>query len=195
MSIYANGQVSVTLKGLTATNLAQNGNFDGTTKWVVSNATVRAVNNVLSVTGNGTASNPRTYQIMPLKANNKYYVVAKARVTNDVCTRLCSYFGGGGDKAISEILSPVQNQWYVLSGVVTIGDITPDSLFIASIYSSAGTTNGKVMEVQEVFAIDMTAEGLENLTADQMNAKFPHWFDGTKSTISFSRFLRTVSFQ
>lgn len=56
-----NGQVSVTLKGLTATNLAQNGNFDGTTKWSGSNATVSAVNNVLSVTGDGTASNPRTY--------------------------------------------------------------------------------------------------------------------------------------
>jgi len=180
-----NGQISdVVIKGLTATNLVQNGNFDGTTKWSGSNATVSAVNNVLTVTGNGTASNPRTYQLMPVKANNKYYVVAKARVTNDVCTKLYSYFGGEGDKGISEILSPVQNQWYVLSGVVTTRDIAPDSLYIASMYSSAETANGKVMEVQEVMAIDMTAEGLEDLTADQMNAKFPHYFEGTKSTNS-----------
>ena len=51
-------------------------------------------------------------------------------------------------------------------------------------YSSAGTANGKVMEVQEVFAIDMTAGGLEKPDCRPNERKnFPHWFDGTKSTV------------
>ena len=190
----ANGQVSdVVIKGQTVTNLVKNGNFaDGTNKWSPVNSTHNAANNILTVTGNGTALNPRIYHVMTLKPNNKYYAVVKARVTNDVCTKLSIYFGGGGaDRTILDVLSPVQNQWYVVSGVVTTGGTTPQALFIANLYSDAETANGKVMEIKEVMTINMTAEGLDALTVDQMNAKFPHWFDGTKSTFGAGRVQST----
>jgi hypothetical protein len=48
-------------------------------------------------------------------------------------------------------------------------------------YADAATANGKVMEVQEILAIDLTGTHMESWTAAQINNSLPKWFDGTKS--------------
>ena len=55
----ANGQISVTAKGLTATNLVRNGDFrNGTRGWTFGGSTLSADNGVLRITATGTTDSP-----------------------------------------------------------------------------------------------------------------------------------------
>ena len=79
----AEGQVSVTAKGLTATNFVKNGNFaNGATNWSAGDATISASQNVLMITGTGTGTGPRVSQRLPIKRiGQKLYVRMKAKVS------------------------------------------------------------------------------------------------------------------
>ena len=183
----ANGQVSdVVIKGNTYTNLVRNGNFaQGTTGWVNAGSTLSVNNNILSVIGTGSVSNPRVFHRKVL--GNKTlspYIKLKVRVTNSVCSSIQIYWNKASPSLITTINNPVENQWYEISVKQTNVVSTEGNLYISHVYADAETANGKVMEVQEVLVIDMDAHGLQNLTADEMNAKFPHYFNGTKSTNS-----------
>ncbi|MGS0745551.1 hypothetical protein ACU70A_06310 [Syntrophomonas erecta subsp. sporosyntropha] len=187
-----NGQVSdIVVKGLTATNIINNGNFaNGTSGWLGVNATISMSNNIMQVVPDGSANigwlaQNTSYSIFP---SRKYFIKAKLRVTNNDCVRMRALIrstGGSGDSTYT-ITAPVANQWYSLAIILDSQATHAGNfrLLFAHEYTDASTANGKVMEVQEVLAIDMTAAGLDTLTADEMNAKFPHWFDGTKSTNS-----------
>jgi hypothetical protein len=195
----ANGQFSdVRIKGNTATNIVKNGNFvDGTAKWVTSGATISVSSNVLSVVASGVHLFPyvKNSTGITAKTGQKIFVRAKVRVTNDACLsfRLGLFPSGGGGSNITLVENPVINQWYTMSHIFNIGTTTGGEIIpeIYNIYADAITANGKVMEVKEVMAIDLTAHGLDSLTVDQCNQRFPYWFDGTKSTISASR-LKSV---
>lgn len=190
----AEGQVSgVKIQGLTATNIIKNGNFaNGTNGWQGTNATLYADNNKLIVTGDGTATDPRTHQPLNLKSNNKYFISVKVRVTNNECTNIGVYFGGGGDVNLPGLSNPVENQVYIVSGVLQVGISVPAALFIRHRYADKETANGKVMEVRDVMVIDLDAHGLGDKTVDELDKMFANWFDGTKSTISAMR-LKSVS--
>lgn len=166
-------------------NVVQNGNFaDGTTGWTGAGATLLASNNILSITGSGTNSFTNAFNNTntPATAGKNIFLRAVLKVTNSNCDsihlRLIGTTGGTEVSAASQI-SPTVNTEYIISGIVPITNQTGNiRVLLRANYSDATTANGKVMEVKEVLAIDLPAEGLESLTAEEINAGIPQWFDG-----------------
>jgi len=189
----ANGQISVTLRGLTATNIVRNGNFaNGTTDWLRTYATSSVTGNILSITGDGSGNSPFAVQQNPnhkFVTGKKYYMRAIMRVTNSQCTNMSIRAGINGTVVAVQV-SPVANNWYVLSGIWTVDEANNGLQFdirLVHLYPDANTANGKVMEIKEVMAIDLTAHGLENKTKEELDKMFANWFEGTKSTVSSIR--------
>lgn len=183
---------------LTATNLITNGDFsDGTTGWseFASSSVLSAANDTLSITGSGS----QLYCIASkglggVPDQHKLYLRAKLKVTNAACVRqLIGFYTGAGTAAIVKQVSfPLQDAVGMLSGIyVSSGNTSLLQMFLRHDYADAAAANGKVMEVQYVSVIDLTATfGVGNEpTAAQMDAiltQFPNsWFDGTVAIPSF----------
>ena len=167
-----------------ATNLVRNGNFArGTTDWAGENGTVAATSNTLSSTGNGTASFARARQSLLVQDNSRtYFIRCRARVTSSVCTSIAFFLrdgtGGATYNYAAAVSSPVLNQWYTIIFNITVGTMAnPLHLYAEHMYADAATANGKVMELQEVLAVDLTADGLTSRTAAEITALYPAWFN------------------
>jgi hypothetical protein len=190
------GQFSeVKVLGNTYTSSIQNGNFVSASGWSGAGATLSANNNILTITGVGDSSAPRanTHSNIPCITGKKVFIRFKAKCLHVGANKIDVYIAGTGGGALfaslvgsPAILNPVQNTLYAYTGVVTLPSNFIGALDIAvsHVYADSVAANGKVMEVQEVMAIDLAAHGLDSLTADQCNQRFPYWFDGTKSTFS-----------
>lgn len=161
-----------------------NGDFSsGTSGWTGNSATISALNNVLSITCNGTNLAGQSYS--PLSTSSvigkKLFVRAMMRVTNANCAGITLYtYNGTTSQTVYQQLSPVLNQWYILSGVVTQTDVGVGEIkvYLRHYYADATTANGKVMEAKEVMTIDMgtnTSSPYYNLTSADMNTRFPYW--------------------
>jgi hypothetical protein len=144
-------------------NLVTNGFFvSGTTGWLPAASTLSVAGNILSVTGNGANSTSYTYYRDISKLfiqNHKYYFKANIMVTNPNCTSIQLTIGTNG-APVNNLSNPVQNQQYTLSGI-WIADAANNGLQldirIINRYIDAATANGKVMQVQQVFVLDLTA--------------------------------------
>ncbi len=158
------------LLGNTATNVVTNGNFaNGTTGWSATSATgFTVVGGVALFTP--TASNGRISRSLNLP-QGKYF--ARARVKSvESTTRLT----GLGTEVFANHSG--SGNFENLYGIVTTTG-TLDNITIRMSKISDWTQ----IEVDDVMVISLTGTPLENLTADQCNARFPSWFDGTKSTL------------
>jgi len=190
--VYAVDSNSAPSKGVCLTNIITNGDFSsGTTGWSVAKGTYSVSNNTLYNTGNGDATWPISYQNTGVAVilGHIYYVRAKMRVSNSFCNLITlekynTTTGYGSGSGITSQSSPVQNQWYVLSGLKTdtVGAGSVGINLVHS-YTDAATANGKVMEVQYVLAFDLTAIfgiGYEPTKAqiDTIVSGYPNsWFD------------------
>jgi hypothetical protein len=134
-------------------NLVANGNFINTTGWSYSAGSLAASGNTLSATANGTAATQNVQQVLTFAVDKIYYIKARVRVTNANCTNITLKTSAGSISISTN--NPQQNIWYPLSNVgAGIGGDT--SVRIQSTYIDAATANGKVMEIQEVVAQDIT---------------------------------------
>lgn len=197
----ANGQVSAVVKGQTISQFVKNGNFaDGSTGWYMTASTLSVSNNTLSITGDGTNPVVRASQLTSIKPeiNSKIFVRAILTVKNsdakDIYLRLRDGVSGS---VILELRqhAPSINTRYILYGICTISSELSNNLAVLldTIYLDSTTANGKTTEAQEVMAIDLTSHGLDSLTADECNERFPHWLQyGVNSTVSAMR-LKSVS--
>jgi hypothetical protein len=147
-------------------NIISNGNFaNGTTGWSVSASGISVVSNVLSNTGIGSSTEAiaQTTTTTPAIVGDKIYIKGRARVTNADATsiraRIVGSTGGTVQYALNQA-NPVQNQWYSFSTVLTnpanaTGFI---KVQVMHTYADNATQNGKVMEVMEVMAFELTTE-------------------------------------
>lgn len=176
-------------RGLTAANDVVNGNFaNGTTGWAAIGSTLTALNNVLTVTGNGTTNVPRTSTITGKVCvpGKKVYVKALVKVTDSVCLNVALRSYGSTVTGVLQDtppLIPVMNTVNTITGILTMPSTSTGFVVIAVIssYVDALTANGKVMEVQEVMAIDLTdlfGAGNEPTKAE-CDRIFANWFNGT----------------
>lgn len=180
------GLVKGTISGRSFVNSVVNGNFVNTTGWTNLDSTHSASGNTLSNTGTGVTSFPRTYKTTPivLSSGKKIYIRANIRVTNSVCSSFGVYTNGtsGAISVIGQKTSPVQNQWYLSSGILTVTtEVGPLDLRLRHDYADAATANGKVMEVRDVIAIDLDAHGLTTKTTAELDAMSDAYFDSLKS--------------
>lgn len=184
------GLVHGTIGGQSLVNAVVNGNFVNTTGWSATASVISATNNTLSITGDGADSNPRTAQQIPitLTTGKKVYIRASGRVTNSVCTSMDFYVNGvsGGTLVnIGVISTPIQNQFYHMSGILTVTNQT--GKFFPRIrhnYAAAATANSKVMEVRDVIAIDLDAHGLTSKTVAELDAMSDAYFEGLASVVN-----------
>lgn len=148
-------------------NLVTNGDFsNGTTGWSnLIGSTASVSGNTLSITGNGGSGSPGFAQsiTVPASVGRKIYYRAKLRITNSSCSGLTIYLKNESDV---DVASPVQfqnaptiNTWYEKGIILTTTSTSYSSIrpYARHSYADAATANGKVMEVQNVFAIDLTA--------------------------------------
>jgi hypothetical protein len=180
------------------TNLVTNGDFSqGTTGWSGTASTLSATNNILSVNGNGSGANPSATQTFQgrTRDGSRWFIEKKARVTNSVCASIRFVIAGDSTSIIS---NPVQNQWYNILSIVTIPN--DGAAFINDLqhrYADATTANGKVMEVQEAMAINLTDNPLVQYLEAQLGrqltvAECDYLFTFTASTASLK--AKTVPF-
>jgi len=154
----------ITLIDFTNSNLVINDDFsNGTTGWTAASASTHsAANNTLSNTGDGTTLGPtegQTASSLTAVVGNKLYLKYKHRVTNTVCVSIHSYLYAGSAVYANQHNTPTQNIWYTDSGIITepVGWSGPIGIYIDHNYADAATASGKVMELQEVMLIDLTA--------------------------------------
>ncbi len=174
------------LAGQVVNSILSNGNFSSIGNWSGTGASISVSNNVASITGTGTNSFVQVAQnsTSVWQPRRKYFVRCKVRVTNTDCTLLSLY--GGTSVTGSWVIGnsqalPVKDTWYTLTGTIYSEDTALNGfvrIAIRSQYSDTTLANGKVMEVKEVVVLDMGTDspGLYyNLTADQMNVRFPNF--------------------
>lgn len=182
------------LKSFTYTNKFANGNFaNGTTGWSASNAVLSVADNIMNITGNGSAANPRMYKStsVPATGTRKMYARVVLGVTNASCSEIQVYWSGAASgTSIQTISTPTQNNFYTISVVTTtnFNTLTPQ-IYLAHTYSSAANSNGNALQVKEIFSIDLTDLGYENLSAADCTNIFK-FVDGTKQP-NFSKTLAT----
>lgn len=180
-----------------AENKVINGDFSsGTSGWSGVYATLSAASNVLSVTADGSNPIPRFFQVTSgkLTQGSKIFAAQRVRVTNNVCSRITiemkHEYQSSALGYFNIINSPIQDNWYLSSGVSTVPqgyDANNIILYTYATYADNATASGKVTQASRPIVINLTdvfGKGNEP-TAEQMDAilaKFPNsWFDGTKN--------------
>jgi prepilin-type N-terminal cleavage/methylation domain-containing protein len=180
---YAVDSNSQPVPGVCLANLITNGDFsNGATGWPAFGSADSVSSNVLTDTGNGTGAVAYVQAtVYNTNNNDKYYKSAWARVTNNVCQNI-TFRMMNATIADHGIVNPVQNQWYKITGISTSTQTT-GYFPIWHQYADAATANGKVMQVQNVLVIDLTATfgaGNEPTQAqmDTIMASYPNnWFN------------------
>lgn len=172
----------------TLTNLVANGNFVDATGWTVNSGTLSAANNTGLCTANGTNIYSYVTQTLSVKpASSKIYIYAKARVTNALCANMYLRLRDGPSGTIYLSVTqatPTNGEWYTLSGIATTtSPVNNLTVRVDHFYASTAIASGKVMEVQYVSCVDLTAEfgaGNEPSQTDYENwikTQSNSWFD------------------
>ena len=187
--------MQVQLFGQSVENLVVNGDFrNGTTGWNGYNAILTADDNTLYSTGDGAAANLLVFRdTIPIVYGEKIFIKVKARVTNTLCSRInlsgdCSSIGTCIQ--LNVINFPLENQQYVLSGIASY--TTQEGYVRVRVdanYPDAATGNGKVMEIEECIAINLTQTyGAGNEpTKAQCDLLFANYFEGTDNVLGTGR--------
>lgn len=142
--------------------------------WTGANGVVTGTALSAILTGDGTYLSPYMLcaQTAPV-VGHKYYIRAKGKVTNSVCSAMRVLYGGVASPFAT---SPVINTVYDGSAVITAISTDPNS-YVLQVYADAATANGKVMEVLGLIIIDLTAKygaGNEHTSATMDKIK-PLW--------------------
>lgn len=171
------------------TNIIEtNSDFTTTDGIATFGASVAVANNVMTITGSGSASNPNAgFNLLNIPTGNKIYMRVWARVLNDVCQKITIRSESTETSAIAA--NPVNGQWYELATVRTKNGALESALNMSMThtYADSATASGKTMEVKWAVAINLTDDfdaGSEP-TADYTNLMlkiFPEkYFVGTQS--------------
>jgi hypothetical protein len=136
-------------------NLISNGDFIDTTGWLGTGATISVVSNTLSVMGTGATQYPAAYQQLAIPTiDNKYALAFCLRALDAACKSL--FYRYGMSAAAAFVTNPVVGQWYTGVVIITCDNAYRNISFFHG-YLNAATANGKVMEVQYVSCVDLTA--------------------------------------
>ena len=180
-------------RSLKVTNIVSNGKFDNTTGWEATGSTISALSNTLVVTGDGSDVNARGSQNTGINfiASRKYYFLAKVRVTNANAVGVAVALRSGGilgaTPGVVTLNNPTANQWYTFSGIANnIAEVGAIYFQVRHFYADIATANGKVMEIKEALAAEITTIlSPDVLALSDANLKtwcdnnFPYWFEGT----------------
>jgi hypothetical protein len=174
--------------------LVVNPDFSTTGSWSgFSNSSISISNGLLTSTGLGTdIFSINTQNVASMNTLGvKYYVNSRLRTLSNLTTSL--RLGMNGDNlSVTTQTSPIQNQWYNISGVNT--RIFTQTLFrIDHTYSPAANSNGAVMQVDYAYLYNLTALGLESLTQSQLDYLFTVWQFNNANAVTARQFIQTAN--
>jgi hypothetical protein len=174
-----------------ATNLVTNGDFsNSTTGWIVNGGTISAINNILTVLGNGSSASMFTQNNTGVNfvTGHKYYSRAKIKFNEAVVDAYLGLTPGTSGSTFYNYFTPTVGVWESKSFVNTATDQNGSVVFRArSSYADAATQNGKSFNVQYAVVIDLTevfGAGKEPTAAemdDALSKLTNGWFNGTTS--------------
>jgi len=181
---YAVDSSSQVAKGVCLQNLVSNGDFrNGTTGWGTQGSTISTTNDIMSVVGDGTNRNPNIWGGLPTGVvGHTYYARLSAMVTNSNTQFVAIYCQTLASMPIV-VNTPLANTWYTTSAITTSTTNGYPYFSIYNYYADAPTASGKVMQVKNVLAIDLTASfgaGNEPTQAqmDTIMSNYPNnWFN------------------
>jgi hypothetical protein len=155
---------------LVLNNEVTNGDFsDGATGWrAFSSSTLTALDNILISTGTG-GQYCGAYQDIGNQNSEKVFVYIKYRDVSGGSGNFILVIEGSGLDISLQNASLVQNEWYESYGILDLSSFTSNVVLRPRIYYDDAT--GKVMEIDGnagVFAINMTALGIEDYTEAEM---------------------------
>jgi len=181
-------------RSLKATNIINNSDFLSTAGWTASGGVGVVANNIYTLTGNGTNAWPNLLggnNSNSYASGSKMYMRALANPPVG-CTRLDLIWRDTTstlDITAKSIANLTMGTFNLLTGIVTL---TANSVYprlqVVFTFPDAATTNGKVMQIQKVMAInlantlqaDILALSDANLKA-WCDANITACFDGTLS--------------
>jgi hypothetical protein len=200
---WSSSKIQSQISSLTLTNKVTNGNFaNGLGSWASNNGTSTATGNVATITGDGTSASPKLSQTSTFDQRTSVghivYFSVQMMATDSSVTKLhlSTNNSGTGDLVLADVTTPVANQWYTLSAIVTI-----DSGFQANFlpfaasayYANAATSSGKTFQVMNALMVDLTAAygtGNEPNKVDfeyMLNNQLSGWFDTTINAYPYDR--------
>jgi hypothetical protein len=152
---------------LTLVNSVVNGDFNQVSNFNNYLTTYTVSNNIATVKNNSSvsATNPAIYQDIPTTSGDKVYFYANVRTTNS--DALSVGFRFNNPTTYRWINSPILNQWYENSVLIT-SISTFIRMLLSHNFSSTTIAANKEMQVKNVYAINMTALGIESYTEAQM---------------------------
>lgn len=189
--------LSNTINPFTYSTIVTNGDFsDGTNGWSAIYCSIAVVGNTLFNQGNGAASSyiSLTDTTIPAVTGDKIFISANTRTTNSVSTGIYLRVLGSASGNTLEVFNyvPVENEWRNIFGVATLTNQTTSArIHIRTFYANAAAANGKVTQIQEVYAVNLTnlfGAGKEP-TGDECASIFK-FTSGTKQP-NFSKKLAT----
>ena len=135
---------------------------------------------------------------LPVDVGKKVYVRALMRITSENADSIGIRATGsmGGDQIVSSVNNPVPNKWYVVSGIVTLGQDYAAILriFFRARYPSGTSAIGSVLEVKHPIVIDLSKQfgaGLEPSleTLDGIISNLPNQFFPTEANLFDSKYV------
>ncbi|WP_337100929.1 gp53-like domain-containing protein [Paenibacillus sp. YIM B09110] len=169
------------------------GNFSSTSGWNgFGSGTLAAAGNVITVTGNGTITNPQIARNVSLATpivGDKIFLRAYMRQVSGAPTSLqLVIYDNVLQYTAQAVASPVLGTWYQLAGVITVTQSLIDNWANArvtamSIYSSATASNGFKTDIREVAIFPLPAADAA-LTRDQLLVKYPWTGTGLNSVVN-----------
>lgn len=150
------------IKSFVYENKIINPTFISTSDWSSNSSVLSASNNILYITGSGSASGPAALQdnVLSYASGKKIFIQAKMKVTNSNCTSQAFLAIATGMTTLTNSFSnPVNGTEYTRSSIFTLGSGGSGNLQIRlrHNYADNATANGKVMEAREVIVVDLTA--------------------------------------
>jgi len=182
---------------VTLTNLVSNGDFsNGTTGWTAYRGNGSVADNTYKLTADGTQLYAYVFQSIAAPTIGRLYALTfRVRVTNENCRTLRYRYGTA---VTVDIQNPVNNTWYQRTIIITANSTYSD-LTLYQYYVDADTANGKVMEVQYVSCVDITAleAALGRAITDAQMAMimnlYDGWFNGSVNLSWFDLIMTIVN--
>lgn len=186
----ANSQFSdVRIKGNTATNIVKNGSFEeGKTGWSTSGYQSEfEVIDGYAKTTSATHKFKGFLQYCSLQQNDKYYVRFKTKV-DDYAKLIAARIIYGLSLSDGYTNFTLDNNNWATKSVIFQKTSESNAL---RFYYEFNETSVISAYLDDVLLINLTKEGLEDKTKEELDAMFPSYFTGTKSTFSAMR-LKSV---
>jgi hypothetical protein len=170
--------------GYSYSNFITDGNFTDAANWDKANGTLSCSNNIAIITGDGTSLASRLKQVQAITTGTVYYLRATVNVTNSVSTQIIlSWYNGAATQTVYTLTTPSINKLYTISGVITATNTDAAAYVqVVQVYADAGTANGKVLNVREFIAINLTS--LFGAGAEPSVSACDGLFNFTDSTLS-----------